>query len=44
MGNLKISSELLIPLDYLGVAWTNGTNLGLMGKMKISSELLEPLD
>ena len=43
-GKLKISSELLKPLDQLGVAWTSGENLGLIGKLNISSELLKPLD
>ena len=28
MGKLKISSELLTPLDYWNVAWTNRANLG----------------
>ena len=28
MGKLKNSSELLTPLDYWNLAWTNGANLG----------------
>ena len=28
MGKLKISSELLTPLDYWNLAWTNRANLG----------------
>ena len=44
MGKLKISSELLRPLDHWNLAWAIGPYLGLMGKLKISSELLRPLD
>ena len=28
MGKLKINSELLTPLDYWNLAWTNRANLG----------------
>ena len=44
LGKLKISSELLPPLDYVNLAWTTGPNLGLMGNLKISSQLLKSLD
>ena len=44
MGKLKISSELLKPLDYWNLPWATGPYLGLMGNLKISSELLKLLD
>ena len=40
MGKLKMSSELLTPLDYRNLAWATGPKFGLMGKLKMSSELL----
>ena len=44
MGKLKISSELLEPMDFWNLAWSAGPNLGQMGKLKISSEVLKPTD
>ena len=44
MGKLKISSELLTPLDYWNLAWASGLVGRILGNLKISSELLKPLD